>query len=246
VRNRFLIAALVSAVYLFAPAAALAQTAGIGVFPPPNGSGGGVSTVSCGNLSPLFTCAVTNPTTTPAIAFALSAFPDTKVFPAANCVNSTAGAAWNTDLSPGCFGGSNNLGGYLPFADASTAQFETELPLDWDTASQPYIRLFFTSGANTTGTVIFTVATACYASDGSTSTDPSFATAQTFSTSTMAAASRGWSQGLQLNAVSSANNCVAGGSLLVKITRTTDTAPTAAFVTKAVLTIPRLIAVQAN
>jgi hypothetical protein len=237
---------LASAAYLFAQASALAQTAGIGVFPPPSGSGGGVSSVSCGNLSPLFTCTVTNPTTTPAIAFTLAAFPDTKVFPAANCVSSIAGAAWNTELSPGCVGGSNNLGGYLPFVDASTAQFETELPLDWDITAQPYIRLFFMSGANTTGTVIFTVATACYKSDGSTSIDPSFATAQTFSTSTMAAASRGWSQGLQLNAVTSGNNCVAGGSLLVKITRTTDTASTAAFVTKAVLTIPRLITVQAN
>lgn len=172
--------------------------------------------------------------------------PDAKDYPSANCVSSVGGSAWDTTLTAGCIGGSNNLGGELPFVDGSIAQFKTHLPRDWDTATQPYIELQFTSATNTSGTMIFQVQTACYKLDGSTTTDPTFATAQVFSTATAAAASRGWEEDLQLNAVTSGNSCVANGQMLVKITRNTDTAGSAVFVTGATITTPRLPAVQAN
>lgn len=173
-------------------------------------------------------------------------FPDVKVYPAANCVSTVAGAAWDTALTPTCVGGSNNLGGYLPFVDTSVAQFNTEIPADWDTASQAFVNLFFTSGANTTGTAIFNVAVACTKADGSITSDPAFNTADSFTTKTMAAASRAWSTTIQLTQQTSGNNCVPGGTMIVKITRATDTASTALFVTKAAITTPRLLTVQAN
>lgn len=173
-------------------------------------------------------------------------FPDVHIYPAANCVSTVAGAGWSTALTPACIAGTNNLGGELPFVDASTAQIETELPLDWDTASQPFVNVFFNSGANTTGTVIFNVAVACTKSDGSITSDPAFNAADALTTKTMAAASRTWATNVQLTQVTSGNNCVPGGTMLMKLTRATDTAGTLVQFTKMVVTTPRKIAVQAN
>jgi hypothetical protein len=173
-------------------------------------------------------------------------FPDVKVIPAANCVSTVAGSSWNTTLTPACIAGTNNLGGSLPFVDTSTAQFEYEIPADWDSATQPFFGLFFNSGTNTTGTVIFNVAVACTKADGSVTSDPAFNTADAMTTKTMAAATRSWSTSVQSTQVTSGNNCVAGGTMLVKITRATDTATTAVNVTKATITFPRLLTVQAN
>ena len=204
------------------------------------------SSATSGLLLPggLTTGIVTVTTSTGAISS--TDFPDVKVYPAANCVSSTAGAAWNTTLTPACIAGSNNLGGELPFVDASVAQFETEIPADWDTTSQPFVNLFFNSGANTTGTVIFNVAVACTKSDGSVTSDPAFNTADALTTKTMAAASRTWSTTGQLTQVTSAHSCIPGATMLVKVTRATDTAGTLVQVTKLAMTTPRLITVQAN
>jgi hypothetical protein len=130
--------------------------------------------------------------------------------------------------------------------DASVGQFETEIPLDWDTTSQPFIAVFWNSGANTTGTVIFNAAVACTKSDGSVTSDPAFNAADALATKTMAAASRTWSSSIQLTQVTSGNNCVPGGTMIVKITRATDTAGTLVQVTKATITTPRLLTVQAD
>lgn len=173
-------------------------------------------------------------------------FPDVKISPSANCVSGTANAAWNTSLTPGCIGGSNNLGGYIPFTDADVAQFNFELPLDWDTANQPYIAVFWSSGSNTTGTVIFNAAVACTKGDGSITSDPAFNTADTLLTRTMAAASRQWSSNVHMTQVTSAHNCIGGSTMIVKIARATDTAASAVNVDKATITVPRLLAVQAN
>lgn len=173
-------------------------------------------------------------------------FPDVHIVPAANCVSTVAGSSWNTTLTPACIAGTNNLGGMLPFVDASTGQFEYEIPGDWDSAAQPFFALWFNSGTNTSGTVIFNVAIACTKSDGSVSSDPAFNTADAMTTKTMATASRMWSTSVQSTQVTSGNNCVAGGTMLVKFTRATDTATTAVNVTKAVITFPRRPVVQAN
>jgi RAB protein geranylgeranyltransferase component A len=121
-----------------------------------------------------------------------------------------------------------------------------ELPLDWDTTIQPYIAVTFGSGSNTAGTVILNAAVACSKGDGSVTTDPAFNTADALATKTMAAATRGWSTSIQMTQVTSGNNCVPGGTMIIQITRATDTASSAINVQQALITIPRLLTVQAN
>jgi hypothetical protein len=94
--------------------------------------------------------------------------------------------------------------------------------------------------------VIFSVAVACSKSDGSVSSDPAFNTADNLPTKTMAVASRQWSSAVQLTQVTGGNNCVAGGTMLVKITRATDTAAAVVNVGKIVITMPRTPVLQAN
>jgi hypothetical protein len=174
-------------------------------------------------------------------------FPQVFEFPAANCVNAVAGVAWSTGATPvsACRAGTNNLGGTLNFADGGTAQFDLAIPGDWDTASNPFVKLFFTDGANTSGTEIFQVQVSCYVSDFSATDDVAFATAQVFTTRTAVAANRSGNENLQLNSTSM-SGCVAGGSMILKITRNTDTAASVVPVSKMTVTIPRLLTVQAN
>ena len=165
--------------------------------------------------------------------------------PAANCVSGSGGSAWNTTLVAGCRAGTYNLGGFLPFADSNTGQFQLTLPADWDSSSSSYARLNFTTGANTSGTIIFTVALSCFAANNSATDDQAFQTAQTFSTITAAHANYANSVALTLNSTS-LTGCVAGGGMLVKITRSTDTAASIVPVTGATITLPRLLVLQAE
>ena len=178
-------------------------------------------------------------------------FPSVLDIPAANCNNATPGAGWSLPASNAptatCRAGTNNLGGTLNFADAGNAQFDIEIPGDADlsTGNYPYIKLFFTDGANTSGTEIFQAQVSCYVADFSATDDVAFATAQVFTTRTATAANRSGAENLQFNSTSM-SGCVAGGSMIVKITRNTDTASSAVPVSKATITIPRLLVQQAN
>jgi hypothetical protein len=177
-------------------------------------------------------------------------FPDTKIVPAANCPNATAGSGWSyaaATWSAACRAGSNNLGGALQLIPSTggAAQFRFEIPADWDSASQPFIRIEYGSGANTSGTVIWTVASACTKADGSVTDDPAFVAESAFGTQTMAAASRAWSQTGQFTGITSGNNCVAGGGMIIKLTLS-GTASSAINAYQAVVTTNRLPAVQAN
>lgn len=176
-------------------------------------------------------------------------FPDVKVIPAANCVSSSASSAWSANLTPSCVAGTNNQGGVLAFVDSSVAQFNVEIPGDWDTASQPYIAVFFSSASNTSGTVIFNVKMACSKGDGSVTSDPAFNAADALTTQTMTAASRQWATSVQMTHVTSGNNCVATSppaTMIVQVSRVTDTASAAVNVDKATITFPRKLVVQAN
>ena len=178
-------------------------------------------------------------------------FPDAKTVPAANCIAGTAGAAWSnatSNFTATCRAGSNNLGGALqaiPNTGTATAQFMIELPLDWDSAAQPYINIFYGSGANTSGTVIWTVSSACSKEDGSVTDDPAFNAESAFASQTMAAASRTWAKNGQFTAITSGNNCIPGSSLIIKV-GLTGTATSAINAYQAVVTIPRLLVVQAQ
>lgn len=182
-----------------------------------------------------------------------SDFPDWKVYPAAACSNATAGAGWNLPAtnSPtaACRAGTNNLGGVLQWANNNTttnAQFSFELPLDWDTASQPFISINYGSGANTTGTVKWTFSSACTKADGSITDDPAFVAETTTGGKTMAAANRMWSESVQFANMTSGNNCIAGSTVSIKITSGNGTATSTVNVDKVTITVPRLLTVQAN
>ncbi|HEY6341812.1 MAG TPA: hypothetical protein VIY49_09990 [Bryobacteraceae bacterium] len=179
-------------------------------------------------------------------------YPDVKVVPTAVCNAGTAGPAWTIPSSGGfsvaCRAGTNNLLGALQGTPSSgaTAYFDFELPGDWDTTNQPYVQIFYGSGSNTSGTVIFTVSTACMGAEaGGTTDDPSFNANSAFSTQTMATANRAWAVSGKLTAVTSGNNCDAGSNMIVKVVLS-GTASSAINVYKASVTVPRLLTVQAN
>jgi hypothetical protein len=137
--------------------------------------------------------------------------------------------------------GTNNLGGALQAVPSTGAvlQWRMELPLDWDPSAQPYIRIEYSSGSNTSGTVIWTVASGCTKGDGSVSDDPAFHAESAFTTQAMAAANRAWSQAGQFTAVTSTNSCVPGGGIIFRAALS-GTAAAAVNAWQAVVTIPTL------
>ena len=144
--------------------------------------------------------------------------------------------------------GANNIGTALQATPSTGAvlQFLLELPGDWDPATQPSINIFYGSGANSFGTVVWAVSSACAKADGTVSDDPAFRAEPAFAPQTMAAVDRMWAKGGQFTAVTSANNCVPGGSLIVGVA-VSGTAASAMNAYQAVVTIPTLpIAAQAN
>jgi hypothetical protein len=175
-------------------------------------------------------------------------FPAAYIIPAAYCNNATAGSRWsvNSSFTATCRAGTNNLNGVLngtPSAGTAVAYFDMELPGDWDTTVKPYINIHYASGANTSGTVIWTVSTACTKADGSVTDDPAWVAESAMGTQTMVAANRMWAQSAEL--AGAMTNCVAGGTMYFKLALT-GTASSAIQVSKAVVTVPRLLTVQAD
>ena len=178
--------------------------------------------------------------------------PNVSMIPAANCNAGTSGAGWSSAISnftSACRAGSNNLGGAMQCVPSSgcSAQFMIELPADWDGTAAPYIKIFFGSGGNTSGTVVWSEATACmpFASTGSQSDDYAFSTPVTLTSKTMAAANRIWSTTGQMTGVTSGNNCIPDAFLIVKVS-VSGTAGSNVNAYSAIVTIPRLVTVQAN
>lgn len=178
-------------------------------------------------------------------------FPDVKVFPAANCNNVTAAALWSIGSggSVTCRAGTNNLGGFIPITDTAGtfAQFTAIIPEDWDTGTNPYIRMQIASTDATAGhTVIPQIKVSCSKGDGTTTDDVTFNAAHSLSTITLgSAANQFWStSNVQMNATD-VTGCVAGAIMIVQVGRATDTATQAAFYS-ATITFPRLLTVQAN
>ena len=127
-----------------------------------------------------------------------------KSYVPANCNNATAGAGFSLPTSaaptPFCRTGTNVQTGYLQFTASQCAQFQDEIPSDWDTASGPYVRVNYTqNGTTASQSIIFTIQSI----SSSTSDDTAFNTAQTFSTTTTGAtANTPYTQNLQLNSTS--------------------------------------------
>lgn len=155
-------------------------------------------------------------------------------FPAAPGVNYASG--W----TPQCVG-SNEVKGALQAVPSTgaTLSFDLEIPVDADlSGSQPWINVFYGSGTNTSGTVIWQVGSACSgAVNGSTTDDPTFNTQTAFASQTMANASRLWAQTGHLTTVTGGNNCIAGGHISFELVLS-GTASSAINAYKAVITIP--------
>ena len=175
-------------------------------------------------------------------------FPEVFEFPIANVNGSNAGNGWSINTTCGALPaiyartGTNLATGYLQFSASESACTQFELPADWDTATNPYIRVNYTqNGSTSSQSIIYTIQVGC----STTTDDAAFATAQTFSTTTTGAtANTPYTQTLQLNSTSM-TACTGGNMMNLKV----STAAGSSAVTNlqmVSLTVPRLITVQAN
>lgn len=174
-------------------------------------------------------------------------YPETFYVPAANCVNAQAASAWSTGATPAslCRAGTNNKDGLLsPWGASDVGYFKVHLPNDWDSGASLDISIDLTSTDATNGhTIIMQASTTCAKGDGSTTDDVAFNAAQSFGTITLNGnANRTWNATLT---GLTKTGCIAGSTLWIKISRTTDTA-TNVGVYGATVDVARLITVQAN
>ena len=132
-----------------------------------------------------------------------------------------------------CYG-TNTKTGVWQAADADAVMFGLHLPSDWTGAIDATLSL---NTPDTSGTVIFNIATACVVTDGSTADDPSYNSSSAFTTITLgtpASAARKTSvTGI------TATGCVAGGWANFKVARATDTATSRVNVKGVTLTVRR-------
>lgn len=139
-------------------------------------------------------------------------------FPAAGCVNATAGSVWDLPASnpavAACVTGTNTQKGVLDFADganALSAQLTYKLPSTWTGTVDANIKWF---SATTTGDVVWQLATICVA-DAETD-DPAFNTA-----STVTDTAKGTTNQTNDAAITTVTvtGCAAGELMHLKITR---------------------------
>lgn len=138
-----------------------------------------------------------------------------------NCASGVAATWWNTSLVAACRTGSNVIEAILPFADGNVAQIPMalDLPADWVGAID--VRAIFSS-ASTSGTVIWNVQTACAPVNGSATDDTAFNAVQAMGTITLSGtASAQWAAS---KTGVTTTGCTAGSTLMLKISRATDTA----------------------
>ncbi|MDP9055497.1 MAG: hypothetical protein M3N93_14530, partial [Acidobacteriota bacterium] len=122
---------------------------------------------------------------------------------------------WNAVIRSGA----NNIGAALQAIPSTggTLQFMLELPGDWDPSSQPYIRIGYASGLNTSGTVVWRASSACSPPDGSGSDDPPQLDEPAFAPQNITAANQLMAQTGQFTAMVSSNNCVPGGFAFITV-----------------------------
>lgn len=182
-------------------------------------------------------------------------FPERFYIPAANCNNTTAGAGWSIGSggTVTCKAGTNNQGGFIAITDTSTtfAQFTVQIPEDWDSGANPYIRFHLaypgTDGASA-HTIIPAIKVSCAKGDGSTTDDVTFNASHSSSTITLSSATANLffsTSNVQMNSTDM-TGCIAGSMMTVQVGRATDTATSAANFYGASITFPRLLTVQAN
>lgn len=180
-------------------------------------------------------------------------YPEVQWFPVGTTNNGTPASRWNIPSSNAptlaSRAGTNNVTAVLQWANnnASThADFMFQLPNDWSGA-EPYVNVYYGSGSNTTGTVVWTYNTACSQAGGGITDDPSFVTSTTPDLGhTMAASNREWSDTTQLSSVTSGNNCVAGSWVILRLYSGNGSATNTVNVEGIAVTLQRRLVVQAN
>ena len=141
-------------------------------------------------------------------------------FPAATCIGSTGGSNLTLPATGApVLNCTTNPEGTLDFSSGNTAQISYLLPSNW--AAPIDARVLF-SDASTSGTVNWSISTACSAVGGTSSANTTFNPASNFGTTTLASPA---------NAVWSASatgidttGCVAGNPILLQLKRESDTA----------------------
>lgn len=171
-------------------------------------------------------------------------FPETHRFIAANQSGGTAGNGFSLGTCVATARtGTNVIAGVLACGTSQTAYVQDEIPLDWNSGSNPFVRLLVTQGANATSgqTITFQIQGACGTTD-----DTAFATAQTLSTSTtVTTANTQFAQTVQLNATTM-SGCAAGNIINLKILAGTAPAGGSPNVQMLDVTWPRRPVFQAN
>ena len=176
-----------------------------------------------------------------------SDFPDVRTFNAATCNNATAAPLWALPPSAAptaaCRTGTSVQAGALQFAHSNAAQFQVDIPGDYDNSGTVYAKIYLTQAGNTTAgqTIIMNIATGC----SSSTDDPSFNTAQAFGTATTTTtANTPFTETLTGVTMT---GCTAGGNMNVQISRSSsDTATTSPNVSWVSITFPRRPVNQAN
>ena len=149
----------------------------------------------------------------------------------ASCNNATAGNGMSLPTAnaptPFCRTGTYIQTGYLQFTGGTTsqsAQFQTEVPADVDTAAVPYVRLNYTQGTDTTNghVIAMQVQSVC----GGTTDDIAWPTATAFPTTTPSsggAANDQYTVTVQLSAANFPAACAAGVIMNFNISTVTTT-----------------------
>jgi hypothetical protein len=153
-----------------------------------------------------------------------------KIVPA-NCNNATAGNGMSLPTSnaptPFCRTGTYVQTGYLQFTGGTTsqsAQFQTEVPGDIDTAAIPYVRVNFTQGTDTTSGHV--IALQVQAICSATTDDTAWPTATAFPTETPTsggAVNDQYTKTVQLTSANFPAACTAGNIINFNISTVTTT-----------------------
>lgn len=148
------------------------------------------------------------------------ALPRKLFIPLAECDNGTANPVFDflAARTIACYG-TNTKVGVWQAADADTATISIPLPSDWTGSFDA--KLYFNS-PDTSGTVIFNLASGCVSLTGASADDPSYNASSAFATVTLASpANASWSAAVTGVTMT---GCTASSWGNFKLTRATDTA----------------------
>jgi hypothetical protein len=172
-------------------------------------------------------------------------FPEIHHFPAANQVGGTVGGGFsNGTCTFAARSGTNVVAGVAVCGTSQTFYIQDFIPLDWDTGTLPYVRLFVTQGANTTAsqTISFKIQGACGTTDDAAFNATGLSLSNATTTTT---ANQQYQMTVQTNSAVM-TSCTAGSPVNFLFTAGTAPAGGSPNIQNVNITWPRKIVVQAN